>query len=59
MNILRTEPALVIGVIVATANLLVGLGILSDTEGQNVAALAESLVILLAAVLVRSKVSPA
>ncbi len=58
MHVLRNEPALVVGVIVALLNLGVGLGYLTESAAGELATVAESGVILLAALLVRSKVSP-
>ncbi len=58
MNLLKTEPALVLGVVAAIVNLIVGLGYLDATNGEAVLSVAESALLMLGAYLVRQKVTP-
>lgn len=58
MRKLSSEPVLITAVLVAIVNLATGLGYLSESEGQSMATVLESVVVLALGFVARSKVVP-
>ncbi len=58
MNFIKREPAIILGVVLAVLNLVVTLGYLDASQGESLAAVAESILILLGSMAVRQHVTP-
>lgn len=55
---IRREPVLIMAVVVAVLNLAVGLGYLSQSEGDATASMLESVVVLALGFVARDRVTP-
>ncbi len=53
---LRNNPVLIAALVAAVVNLLVGLGLLAETEAQGVVTLLESVIVIVLGLLARSYV---
>lgn len=55
---IRREPVMITAILVAILNLAVGLGYLSQSEGDAVASMLESVVVLALGFVARDRVTP-